>query len=80
MKIQKNPKASEALLDYLKRHAKNNNIQEVLYSVEHEVPIAKLLYAHMPKMIKWSLKEDRFVHFFSGNKQLILSQVSAQFK
>lgn len=73
MKIS--PIASAQINDYLKSKAKGLSLSKALENGAHETQIAKILYKHMPRVVRWALNEQKFLNFFSQHKSFLLKEV-----
>lgn len=69
------PKATVAISEYLQKNAAGSTIQKAVEQPVHEQAIGKILYTHMPKMVRMAFKEEKFLHFFSQNKSMLLAQI-----
>jgi hypothetical protein len=72
-KVNKNDKAFKELEAYAKAH--KENLKEVLLSEEHAPKIAEIFYKHMPALVKFTMKKDKFEEFYRNHKETFVQQL-----
>jgi hypothetical protein len=72
-KVNKNDKAFKELDAYAKAHKKD--LKEVLLSEEHAPKIAEIFYKHMPALVKFTMKKEKFEEFYKANKETFVKQL-----
>ncbi|NCQ52258.1 hypothetical protein GW796_10305 [archaeon] len=73
-KINKNDKAFKELDSYAK--TQNTPLKEVLLSDAHLEKVSDIFYSNMPKMIKWSMKKEKFTDFYKNHREQFVSQMN----
>lgn len=72
-KVNKNDKAYKELQAYA--NSKNKKLKDVLLSDDHIEKVTDIFYEHMPKVVKWSMKKEKFVDFYKNNRETFVSQM-----
>jgi hypothetical protein len=72
-KVNKNDKAFKELDAYAKKN--NKTMKEVLLDDSHLEKVCDIFYEHMPKVVKWSMKKEKFVNFYKDNRETFVSQM-----
>lgn len=73
-KVQKNDKAFKELKAYA--DSVNQPLKEVLLSDIHFDKVSEIFYTHMPKMVRWSMKLDKFKEFYSNHREQMVSSMA----
>lgn len=72
-KVQKNDKAFQQLEKYAKEQGKS--LKEVLLSDDHLQQVSDIFYENMPKVVKWSMKKEKFVEFYKNHREQFVAQI-----
>ena len=72
--VKKNDPAFKELADYA--NGKQKPLKEVLLSDDYLVEVSKIFYKHMPKMIRWSMKEDKFTEFYKKHREQLVAHIA----
>lgn len=72
-KVNKNDKAFKELDAYAK--TQNKPLKDVLLSDDHLEKVSSIFYEHMPKMVKWSMKKDKFLAFYKAHREAFVAQM-----
>lgn len=73
MKLNKNDKAFKELDAYAK--TVRQTLKQVLLSDDHLTQVSSIFYKHMPKMIKWSMKEEKFKNFYKNHRESLVATI-----
>ncbi len=73
MKFEKNDKAAKELKELAAN--KKMDFKEMLLSDAHLDEVSKIFYKHMPKVVKWSMKEEKFKDFYKNNRVLFVNKL-----
>lgn len=73
-KVDRNDKAFKELNDYATSIGKP--LKEVLLSDEHLDKVAGIFYSHMPKMVRWSMKEPKFKEFYKEHRETFVNHLT----
>lgn len=71
--IKKNDPAFQELKNLAKQ--KNLKLKELLLSDEHLQSVCSIFYKNSPKMVRWSMKEDKFIEFYKKHREKLVEQV-----
>lgn len=66
-KVNKNDKALKELLEY--SQTTGLDLKSVMLSSEHLQNVADIFYAHMPKLIRFSMSKEKFTAFYDSHKE-----------
>lgn len=69
--VKKNDPAFQELEIFAK--TKNKPLKEVLLSDEYLTEVAKIFYKYMPKMVRWSMKEEKFKEFYRNHREQLIA-------
>lgn len=73
-KVQKNDKAFKELKSYA--DSVHQPLKDVLLSDEHFDKVSDIFYANMPKMVRWSMKIDKFKDFYRNHREQMVSSMA----
>lgn len=73
IKVQKNDKAFKELKEYADKI--KMPFKDVLLSDAHLDQVSSIFYKHMPKMVRWSMKEDKFKEFYRTHREQMVNQI-----
>lgn len=71
--INKNDKAFKELADFANKV--KLPLKEVLLSDEHLNEVSQIFYKHMPTMVKWTVKQDKFVTFYKDHREALVEKI-----
>lgn len=72
-KVNKNEKAFKELESYAK--SQKMPIKQVLLSDEHLEKVCDIFYSHMPKMVKFAMKKDKFTEFYKAHREQFVESI-----
>lgn len=73
MKIEKNDKSFQELTSLAKQH--NLPLKSFLLNDQHLDLVASTFYKHMPKMVRWSMNQEKFKQFYLNNRQQFVAHI-----
>ena len=73
MKLNKNDKAFKELDAYAKKI--KQPLKQVLLSDDHLKQVSSIFYKHMPKVVKWSMKEEKFRDFYKNHRESLVATI-----
>lgn len=73
-KVQKNDKAFKELAAYA--DSVKQPLKEVLLSDVHFDKVSEIFYANMPKMVRWSMKLDKFKEFYRNHREQMVGSMA----
>ena len=71
LQVKKNDPAFKELATFAE--TKNKPFKEVLLSDEYLDDVSKIFYKHMPKMVRWTMKEEKFKEFYRTHREQLVS-------
>jgi hypothetical protein len=72
-KLEKNDKSFKELAAYAEQV--KLPLKEMLLSDTHLDRVASIFYKHMPKMVKWSMKEEKFKEFYKQHRESLVAHI-----
>lgn len=72
--VNKNDKAFKELENYSKKVGKP--LKEVLLSDEHIDTVSSIFYKHMPKMVRFVMKEPKFKEYYRTHREQLVGSVA----
>lgn len=72
--VQKNDKAFKELKEYADKTGMP--LRDVLLSDEHLVAVSAIFYKHMPKMVRFVMKEASFQEYYKNHREKFVSMVT----
>lgn len=71
--VKKNDPAFKELATFA--DTKNKPLKEVLLSDEYLDDVSQIFYKHMPKMVRWSMKEAKFKEFYRTHREQLVAHI-----
>lgn len=71
--VKKNDPAFKELETFAKE--KNKPLKEALLSDEYLDDVSKIFYKHMPKMVRWTMKEEKFKEFYKNHREQLVAHI-----
>ena len=72
--LKQNDPAFKELAEYADSVKKP--LKEVLMSDEHLDQVSTIFFKHMPKMVKWTMKGDKFKTFYKNHREQLTANIS----
>lgn len=72
--VKKNDPAFKELATFAE--GKNKPLKEVLLSDEYLDDVSQIFYKHMPKMVRWSMKEAKFKDFYKNHREQLVAHIA----
>ena len=73
LKVQKNDKAFQELNACAK--SKSLPLKELLKSDEHLNEVTEIFYKHMPKLVRFSMRIEKFKEFYKTNREAFIAKI-----
>lgn len=71
--VKKNDPAFKELAIFA--DGKNKPLRDVLLSDDYLDDVSKIFYKHMPKMVRWTMKEDKFKEFYKNHREQLIAHM-----
>lgn len=71
--VKKNDPAFKELTTFA--DTKNKPLKEVLLADEYLDDVSQIFYKHMPKMVRWSMKEEKFKEFYRTHREQLVAHI-----
>lgn len=71
--VKKNDPAFKELATFA--DSKKKPLRDVLLSDEYLEEVSKIFYKHMPKMVRWSMKEEKFKDFYKNHREQLVASI-----
>lgn len=71
--VQKNDPAFKEVTIFAE--SKNKPLKDVLLSDEYLDDVSKIFYKHMPKMVRWTMKEIKFKNFYKNHREQLIAHM-----
>ena len=71
--VKKNDPAFKELATFA--DSVNKPLRDVLLSDDYLNEVSKIFYKHMPKMVRWSMKEEKFKEFYKTHREQLTAQM-----
>lgn len=71
--IKKNDPAFNELNSLAKE--KKLKLKELLLSDEYILLVCDIFYKNSPKMVRWSMKEDKFIEFYKKHREKLVEHI-----
>lgn len=56
-------------------NAEKKPLKEVLLSDDYLEQVSKIFYKHMPKMVRWTMKEEKFKEFYKNHREQLIAHM-----
>lgn len=71
--VKKNDPAFKELMVFA--DSKGKPLKDVLLADEYVDDVSKIFYKHMPKMVRWSMKESKFAEFYKKHREELVANI-----
>lgn len=71
--VKKNDPAFKELVTFADSQKKP--LKDVLLSDEYLEQVSKIFYKHMPKMVRWTMKEEKFKEFYKNHREQLIANM-----
>lgn len=71
--VKKNDPAFKELATFADTQKKP--LRDVLLSDEYLEDVSKIFYKHMPKMVRWTMKEEKFKEFYKNHREQLIAHM-----
>ncbi len=78
--FKSNPKTNDVALKELTAYAEKHKkpLETILLSDEHLADVAEIFYKHMPKMVKFAMKKEKFQEFYKNNRAVFVDTLKSR--
>lgn len=78
--FKSNPKTNDVALKELNAYAEKHKkpLETILLSDEYLADVAEIFYKHMPKMVKFAMKKEKFQDFYKNHREQFVATIKSR--